>query len=511
MALFAAATAAPHRRAQSAEPSPWDAIVYPLLDACGHINKTIEFNQKSTTTVELSYSGFTPQMVWLTDAAGTIVAFSNNTDDLPSPVTLSWEAHLAKGSEPLSLLPHAIRTIPTNDVGQSCEEVTPTDREASPTWRKLYLDATTTCCKAKNHTTAQLQAHEQTITVDYAAQTFSVSSPSCAPVLNYVYADPSGELLQVKTPQACGGGGYTSGNVAFPPLATSLTACASMSEDGVINPICAEHDLVGSIVASLEDAAPVAVTDPTTRDSQVAVSYGGASGAPTVTFAITAACGGSAFYLRLGSTAAAVDAFVSANSLTMQLDSSGSIYLYRCCGALSVQAGQASPVQCATGTFHRYTFDAATLSTQAENALQSTLSTPNTYQSLEHVDSPTACVLPTSSVVATSSSAPSAPPASPAISYPQGYWYIDATNGKNCTCSQGAFSCKDPPSTTDTVWTSGQVALVATLATIGGLVVIAVLILAVLRGQRSTMKPSMLPRIETIPNPTGAQLERERL
>lgn len=478
---------AQHRRLQSSEPSPWDSTVYPRLSACAAKNDTFAITQQSATSVQMTYSGFTAQMVWLTDEAGTIIAFFNSTP--ASPVTLSWVEHLTRGSEPLTLLPHAMRAIAANSAGQTCEEVTPTSRETSPTWRKLYLDATTNCCKEDMHSASQITSYKPLITLNnWIAQTFDIAATQCAPVLNYAFAEPGGELLQVEPAAACGAGSYQKVGIPFPHLAQSLVACAALDVNGEINPICERHGLLDETVSSLEQ--PNNMQMPSTN-VDVAVTYAGTLLAPKVAFAATASCPGSTFYTRLGSSATStpVGAFANATSLTVSVPTTGSIYLYRCCAHISVVSSRSPPVQCST-PLRRYTFDATELRALADANLQAALNTPNAYGSLNSVDYG-ACHIPGGIGVGGST-----------YTYPEGSWFINATNGENCTCAQAKFACVSPEGVTKAIWTSGQVAAVATLATIGGLVVIGGVIVGLWRQQRS-MKLTAIPRMGALPRSTG--------
>jgi len=246
-------------------------------------------------------------------------------------------------------------------------------------------------------------------------------------------------------------------------------------------------------VSSLE--APSNTQVQSTTDD-VAITYAGTTHSPAVVLATTSTCTGSAFYTRIGSLTASVTAFANATSLSVSVPASGTLYLYRCCGEVSV-APRASPVQCSSA-LRRYSFEAAALKAEADTNLQAALNAPNTYGSLNVIDY-TSCHIRSSGSIG-------------GMTYPEGYWFINATTNKNCTCTQAAFSCVAQETPPD-IWTSGQVAVVATLSTVGGLVVIAVIIYALLRQQR-VMKPSAIPRMETIPNPAGhAQegFERERL
>jgi len=435
MLFTAEATATlPHaRRAQSAEPSPYDAQIANCQSSASS-SAALTLTQTSATAASVTRSGYAsaPSMMWLTDTAGTVIAFQSGS--IGSSTTFTWPA--VPHPQPGEVRPHSCP--PSYNISSSVQ-----------LWRGLYEESLAICCADSVASAATAALYEPTIRVnlqDWRLQRTRVTASSRALVLNYI-KDSTGAVIHAE--RGAASGSYTA-TVPFTPLATSIEACALIDAEGSLNPICVNTSLVPNIASALEASSANPVSVASLAAMEMVVRYAGSPTAPLALFTHNRS-GYCVTYVR---DAAGDPISLAANgSVTLQLSGmSGSATLYTCCG-VTVSAGSNPPIICPDGALLATTLDVATLTTDAAVALQLSRASGG-FGTL-------------STGVSTGGTCDNV--------YRVGQWVLN-TAGDNCTCTQpsmgtAAWSCR-PPSSPDLGWTGGQTALIVIMIIVGLLVLL---------------------------------------
>jgi len=251
--LLGVGTARPARRAQAAEPS-WNPAWDPLIQTCLEQTfpdpnvtdaRVIKLVQESFNSVEVQVTGydFNPEYVWITNAAGTVIALESNPG--AGSRSYTWTQPSAGSGEP-----------PAQLYVNSCPPLY--NQTAIDSWRGRYEDAAAYCCAELDSTSDEKQRFGVSLNVNWRLQTVTASAVQQALVLNYV-RNEVGTVLGAAGPGWAGGGptdaltmadfgdaGTTS--LRIPPLSQSLVACSINSE--LTKEICTTVDLVSPSTCS---------------------------------------------------------------------------------------------------------------------------------------------------------------------------------------------------------------------------------------------------------------------
>lgn len=446
--------------AQSAEPSQWDALVA-VCSGSTPQGSTLgaSITQIAVDTVQVSFSGYLPSYVYLTNEVGTVIAYTTTVPNT-GVVTLTWP-DAKPGEQPLDVTAHSCPPAASSAAKHRA-------------WRGQYEDALAMCCAISAPSTADAAAYTPTLQLDWDNQRVRMSAPSRAPLLNYV-RDSTGLVLRVDANSGGVSGGYTSQWAPFTRLATSVTTCALLA-DGDINPLCASASTLEQTATDLEYGASNPVSIPSLASLGVNVSTEGTTSA---TFSTNQRAGWCILYLRNSTSAAnetanagPVTAFANASSLSIELGSVTSrVTLYSCCAVYVAPSGRAT---CPDTRLYSTVVDVAALKVRAAAEAAQALT----------------------SAGALSYAAAHAPGAS-CGGHVVGAVAVNAT-GRNCTCVAGPTSydppqwaCDDLPPTYPAIHISSiLIIIVVPLLTVS-------LVLGCLIALRASQRPGDKPLVQT--------------
>ena len=318
---------------QAAETSQWDTDITCTGGAVAAITSSAQTGY-STVTVNFASTDPMPEDVYLTNEAGTVVAYANTAGASSRTVALSYSA------SPQTL---QARTCPSQASLMAPVRM----------WQAQYEDIRI-CC-AINTTYALSSPFRPTLALDWAAQQVTVSATQKAPRLNFL-KDSGGTVLRLDA----GGptGSYSQAGIPMAPGATSLTACAMLHGDDH-NPICNSLSLMDHLGSDLETNG---VTAAGTLETFATVTYTGTADEPLAEVD-TGAC---STYARLPSSGTPVVAFAFSGALTLDLNTLGTstVTLYSCCGVAAAPPGGGALV-CPSGALRSFVANVAAMKSQA--------------------------------------------------------------------------------------------------------------------------------------------------
>lgn len=247
LALFLAAAVAPVA-AQTAEATVWDKYTQNCSTSSPAGAQIYAVNQTGTSEVEVYFSGYSnyPIQLWLTDQAGTTIAYTDDDNKL----NLAGGTHLKFDSATLS-------DQPTQIQAHTCPPSTGSVQSATvKTWRGIYDDATNNCCSDSPITAQEIIDYGPTIAVGtgccaagtWGRQQFKYTATKKSALL-YVQ-DSAGRIIHLQEHTAgevAAAGSYDSGFLTIPAGSTSLRACALLTTGDTAdqrNPICTDISFV---------------------------------------------------------------------------------------------------------------------------------------------------------------------------------------------------------------------------------------------------------------------------